>query len=1291
MMLDNNSMGLQWMNKLMITLMTMVLLFSTLNLVNSASIIKNGSSLELETYYSSNDNIKQDKEIFKNDLDTISMQSLSLVESPWPMYRQNLNHTGLSLYNTSANNGKMLWNFTTNGDVRSSPVIGPDGTIYIGSDDYKLYAINRNGTQKWNFTTGYRIRSTPAIDSNGTIYLGGGDDYFYAIYPNGTKKWECWLGDDILSSPAIISNGTIYVGCYEYLHAIYPNGTTKWSYRTGNWVWSSPAVDTNGTIYVGSWDKNLYAIYPNGTKKWSFSTPQSVRGAPAIGSDDTIYCGSAATFLYALNPDGTKKWDFWTGQVSSSPAIGPNGVIYIGSVDNKIYAIYPNGTLKWTFLTGDDVNSAPAIGSDGTIYVGSNDNKIYAIYPNGTQKWNFTTGDFVESSPAIGSDGTVYVGSFDDKLYAIGGDLILSGGIVQPLTGFTDIYFNYTVTYFQNKNNQPNYMKICIDDVNYSMIETDISDTNYIEGKDYYFETTGFDIGQHKFQFWTSDGVDTFGTEIIYHPIVKNALPNITTPNNQTAIEDTYYEVHYEYEDIDLVYVGQIGSWDYYTNATWLSFNPATLMLFGTPTNDNVGDYWVNISVNDTKDIDFTNFTLTVLNVNDNPVINIANIETTYEDELYEVDYNATDIDSTSANQVWSLTSNATSWLDINSVTGIISGIPTNDDVGIYWVNVSIEDNNNGYDFSNFTLTVLNVNHPLIITTSNIQKAEVYTLYEVDFNATDVDSPLSKQTWNLITNASNWLTIDSTSGLLSGTPTNDDVGWYNINVSVNDGDDGIDWEMFTLKVIPSEKSDNEPPKITTIDKISITVGESYSIIYEATDDFTQVDSLIWSYNSNASWIHFNKLTRTLSGEPTSNHIGWYLVNITVFDENGSSDFHNFTLTVYSNPNKVPIIITTNIINAVIGELYSVDYEANDDRTPKDNLQWSLDTNATSWLNINPNTGVLSGIPQNIDIGSYWVKISVFDGDNGWDFQNFTLFVTSKPITSFPPELRNQLMTPTNGNTITEFFFTIEYYHPKGILPEIIQIVIDGNPFNMNLNNSKYEYNTQLSEGIHTYYFTTTQGKFTVKTENFSIPHIEKIDEKKSEDEKKDNSFMILSIGVITVIIVVILIIFLFMKKKKREPEEVKREPDEPMIQQQVTPSIQQHETPVQQPEQQPPQITPTIQESEQQYHQKEQEPVQQPEQIQNQEQVQQQQIQEPIIQPQQVKSVVSESMQVKQPQPQVFEPTEIPQEENTIPLQPDISTQETIQPEPEQDNTTDSEIDELKQETQDKNLDNSSP
>ena len=297
--------------------------------------------------------------------------------------------TGLSTA-THGQDGTMKWSFLTGSWVESSPALGMDGTIYVGSDDGKLYAINPEGQLKWSFLVGAAVGSSPAIGQDGTLYVGSSNGNLYAISPEGHMNWSFTTGGIVESSPAIGADGTLYVGSDDFrFYAINPEGQLKWSFLTGGVIWSSPAIGADGTLYVGSADNNIYAINPEGQLKWSF---------PTTG-----------------------------GGVISSPAIGADGTLYVGSENGNLYAINPEGTLKWSFTTGDVVESSPAIGEDGTIYIGSDDHELYAINPDGTMKWSFPTGDWVGSSPAIGEDGTVYVGSEDGNLYAIIGS---SGGVL---------------------------------------------------------------------------------------------------------------------------------------------------------------------------------------------------------------------------------------------------------------------------------------------------------------------------------------------------------------------------------------------------------------------------------------------------------------------------------------------------------------------------------------------------------------------------------------------------------------------------------------------------------------------------------------------------------------------------------------------------------------------------------------------------------------------------------------------------------------------------------------------
>ncbi|HPC38611.1 MAG TPA: PQQ-binding-like beta-propeller repeat protein [Exilispira sp.] len=87
-----------------------------------------------------------------------------------------------SFFSSSNNSyGTLKWSFKTNGEIFSSPAIGSDETIYVGSDDENLYAINSDGTLKWMFKTDGSITSSPAIGNDGTIYVGSLDGHIYAI------------------------------------------------------------------------------------------------------------------------------------------------------------------------------------------------------------------------------------------------------------------------------------------------------------------------------------------------------------------------------------------------------------------------------------------------------------------------------------------------------------------------------------------------------------------------------------------------------------------------------------------------------------------------------------------------------------------------------------------------------------------------------------------------------------------------------------------------------------------------------------------------------------------------------------------------------------------------------------------------------------------------------------------------------------------------------------------------------------------------------------------------------
>lgn len=383
-------------------------------------------------------------------------------DSPWPMYHGSASHGGLSTYDTSHVDGTLLWVYKTGAAVESSPVIGEDGTIYVGSHDGFLYALNPDGTEKWKFNAGpavhderwqvsKSIMATQAIAKDGTIYVYSSADYMFAVNPDGTEKWRFKIKwhNDFWSSPIIGGDGTIYIGSGRAenipgfkggLFAINPDGTEKWFYNTGNGVTMPVSISADETLYLGigipSQDKSyqdtgeIIALTLQGVKKWGFPVKQWVEGPSTISSDGTVYATTKEGDLYALTPEGKQKWKFSTGSslrdgLSAAPAIGDDGTIYLGAWNSYFYSITPDGKENWKYKTPDafeGVTSSAAIGADGTIYVGSNSGKFYAFNKDGSIKWEFdeSIGSGITGSPAIGKDGTIYFGSQNGKIYALG-------------------------------------------------------------------------------------------------------------------------------------------------------------------------------------------------------------------------------------------------------------------------------------------------------------------------------------------------------------------------------------------------------------------------------------------------------------------------------------------------------------------------------------------------------------------------------------------------------------------------------------------------------------------------------------------------------------------------------------------------------------------------------------------------------------------------------------------------------------------------------------------------------
>jgi outer membrane protein assembly factor BamB len=335
--------------------------------------------------------------------------------------------------------------------VESSPAVSADGsTIYVGTANGTLYALRAtNGSTLWELSLGTFITSSPAIGTDGTIYVGTGDGRVRAVTPQGAPLWVFPTGSFIFSSPAIGSDGTIYIGSYDrHLYALTPGGEEKWRFLTGGAIFSSPAIGVDGTIYIGSGDQRMYAIAPDGSRRWDYLTNGPLDASPVLGPDGTVYFASDRSF-YALKrqPDADQvRWkrDIATGSISSA-AVRADGTVIFGADDGVIRGLNAaDGSEKWRYDTrtgqGNLIESSPMIGPDGSIYVGSFDGALYKLNGNGSplstySSWPAFRHDIRRTGRLLPSNTGNRLVNISTRAQAGAGRNLIAGFVVQAPAG----------------------------------------------------------------------------------------------------------------------------------------------------------------------------------------------------------------------------------------------------------------------------------------------------------------------------------------------------------------------------------------------------------------------------------------------------------------------------------------------------------------------------------------------------------------------------------------------------------------------------------------------------------------------------------------------------------------------------------------------------------------------------------------------------------------------------------------------------------------------------------------
>lgn len=494
---------------------------------------------------------------------------------------------------------------------------------------------------------------------------------------------------------------------------------------------------------------------------------------------------------------------------------------------------------------------------DGKLYVYGNNNGIYKFEYNGIQ-WNQSE---IIKSPTNSTDyfGAAMIVSGDEVMAGAQGEKVSTfafAGKAHFLSGNAKGYYVDV-----NENSKVAFQAVAIDEgdiVTYDINGTDAgrfdinSTTGIITFKtkpNYEIPTDNGANNVYEFVVSASDGINT--TEINAQVTVKNVVIENYAPVIGSLAN---YEKPEDFSDFN-VSIGLGDTEEDTINFTLTNSNPNLISVVANYTNPleyssysvinptitiesmvNIyGQSQITLKATDSKELSSSkSFTVNVPAVIDFPTMATPSVELNEDFGTFDIKLTGIDLaGAANANVVTTLADDTNITLSTPNLTitgneAIISFASKADKFGTTDANITVTAN--GQSISKIVhITVTNVNDAPSITTTPTTGAE-NSAYSWTPTVVDVDSA----TFSFQANGlPSWATLDTATGIISGTPSYEESGITTILYSVNDGNLSANYELnitvantnriptdislSTTTIIENSTMDIDFPYITTTD------------------------------------------------------------------------------------------------------------------------------------------------------------------------------------------------------------------------------------------------------------------------------------------------------------------------------------------------------------------------------------------------------------------------------------------------------------------------------------------
>lgn len=513
----------------------------------------------------------------------------------------------------------------------------------------------------------------------------------------------------------------------------------------------------------------------------------------------------------------------------------------------------------------------------------------------------------------------------------------------------------------------------------------------------------------------------------------------------------------------NMTYDSGTGIYAYNSSFSWkglFDFNISCL------SNSSFGNEWLNLT---------DNFTIT----NSYPVISPKPLQsvTCYEDSCPAIAYNfSANCSDADLNDVLAYSRDAGTFFSCFSMdnqTGIVdlSGCDTNSEaVNNYVMSLIVTDSDDKPDIVDQTYTIIAVNDDPVIDISDCSGASPATqdtLFTCDITASDEeDGTQAGGKLNFTTNTT-WFSINVSSGHVSFTPANGEVGTHSINITVNDTGGARDSSLLSLTV----NNVNDPPSLTWVCYNTTTLTEentTENVGFSCNINATDIDSgETLSFSSNASWFAMNttpklaydgigNFSTLVNFTPRDSAVGSHHINFTVNDSS-VTDWMLINFSVFDVPDAPVFYGIVNRTNISSYEMVWIDYTV---AAFDNDTYWNVSEyinfthNQTTLFNftyLNTSAARIFFRPDSSDSGAYETRINITDGtgNSAYIVINITIYDNNLP---YAPNM-SLICHDTNSTYNVPCYYNVSQNVTEP----------DGDTFNFTDNSSLFTINSTSGE------------------------------------------------------------------------------------------------------------------------------------------------------------------------------------------------------------------------------------